>query len=826
MVLFKIMLSAAMVCVFVAGSVSFGSNWNGVDGNDWTEPNNWMNGEYPSPTGDAWITKMGAYPVSVVCSNVQTNSVSLGFWSWDGQLDIANTGTLTVATSTIIGHWDAGDGVGRTGLLNINGGIYNSGTMLVGSGYNGSLNLNGGQLNVTGSMVVGDGRSGRVNILDGVATIGGVLYMGLSGGTSLINIETGTLILHNDPAGYITDGKIIAYNGIGMVVNTDNGDGSWTVTGIANVNSQKPQFITGPRLLKLGESIEFSFSVPNGTAPSGELTVFKRYLEQAQPPERVVKDADLTWLDSLPSQNLTLSFSNGCATVSYKPDSPGNYIARWRVGNETLYRYFAAIDDDWTVVRYTTGGDWRPNFHGTGIPLEYRLEIEKFTAQNPDLGWHIDYQRRYGDGIIPFFPDTPDLTVEQRATTYGEGLERVRQLLPDPGDARAVHINNWKKNDPGYIRSLQKLDVLDQGGMWESNGGPWLGMPEFPYFASPLDMRKPNQGSGGSIVAHQWDFCGSFHFLGPMSWHYVVSEGNWDKTEKYLRQSLTEAKNLTEMSGHPAFFMPMLDGILSVPINYPECSFVLEPWDLITMTQYHCQFIYNLAFRFPKDYKLAFARSLDIAEYYKRHFPATPQTIFVSKTDDIDYDHWWMAGYAHNRILSTTQKIPWATRVPTLEYQRSLRKKEHYVYKDALSCEYIVIEDQHRSMRFERECPNPIWWFDYTRQEEEIGPNGSTITWVAMPEVIIQQSKWQKSKLGSKKTLKMVTESRFSDYAIALWDLPGKFNLAPDPRRIKTSANIKKFILAKNKDNEYHLVLFFDLVPKCELNVIIHNEPV
>ncbi len=46
-------------------------------------------------------------------------------------------------------------------------------------------------------------------------------------------------------------------------------------------------------------------------------------------------------------------------------------------------------------------------------------------------------------------------------------------------------------------------------------------------------------------------------------------------------------------------------------------------------------------------------------------------------------------------------------------------------YKDPLSYEYILVEDQQRQMRFERECPHPIWYFDYTEQEH--GPEGSAI---------------------------------------------------------------------------------------------------
>jgi len=39
-----------------------------------------------------------------------------------------------------------------------------------------------------------------------------------------------------------------------------------------------------------------------------------------------------------------------------------------------------------------------------------------------------------------------------------------------------------------------------------------------------------------------------------------------------------------------------------------------------------------VAFEFPKRHPVAFARSIDIADYYRRHFRVTPRTVFVSRT--------------------------------------------------------------------------------------------------------------------------------------------------------------------------------------------------
>ena len=60
----------------------------------------------------------------------------------------------------------------------------------------------------------------------------------------------------------------------------------------------KPQWTTGPRLLKVGEEIEFDFYLPEGVG-ARDLVVFPQYLKRAKPGERFVADGGLSWLDDL-----------------------------------------------------------------------------------------------------------------------------------------------------------------------------------------------------------------------------------------------------------------------------------------------------------------------------------------------------------------------------------------------------------------------------------------------------------------------------------------------------------------------------------------------
>ena len=594
------------------------------------------------------------------------------------------------------------------------------------------------------------------------------------------------------------------------------------------VHSARPQWSTSSRLLQLGEAIEFYLHLPDGMSAEN-LTIFPRYLERAQPGNDFEPGDNLSWLDELPAETIELTFVDGQASLSYAPEAPGSYLARWRVGEELFYRYFSVVEDDWTVLRFSTFGslESEPTLHGTGIPLDYRLPAAQFDPADSLFQKLFDYYRYYGDSLVPLLPDTPpSYTVghEQRVKLYDHLLTQARSVLPFPNDIRSTRVEMHHDVDPGYTEILAQLNINDHCGLYEANAKPWLGMPEFPYFSSPVDCRKTNQRDGGSTVAHQWDFCGGWHFLGPVSWHYKAGEGDWSLSEVCLREGLEELKNLAEFSGHPAFALPLYDGVLDPGYPNPHFHCILDEDDIgcdfdrgRAMPRFVERYQRFMAFDVPKEYKVAYARSIDIADYYRRHFRVTPRTVFVSKTDHVMYDMWWLNHWCNDGILVPRERIPGDTRISTLMSQR----RDNKYYKDPLSYEYILVEDQRRSIRFERECLNPIWWFDYTQQQR--GPEGSSSMHTETPDVDILQSEWVCTDQGLTLNLKMVTDATFPDYAIALWDLPAEFR--GDPASIQTDA--KECIVVWNRDGEYHLVLVFDLEPDAELQVFlaIENPP-
>jgi hypothetical protein len=595
------------------------------------------------------------------------------------------------------------------------------------------------------------------------------------------------------------------------------------------------QWITGPRLLKLGEEITFDFFVPPG-AEVGRLEVFTKYLGRGTELAQTSDEPPLAWLDSLPRETHELRFNNGHATFSYRPTSTGNYITRWTANGELFHRYFSVIEDDFIVLRFSSFIELEsePTLHPTGIPIDYRLPVDQFLQGVEVFEKLLGYHRLFGDAVIPEFPDTPPtgetagMTVDDRVRDYGNALEHVRSLLPDPSDARSARIQFRHAADPGYVQVFEQLGLNDHFGLQEPNILPWLGMPEFPYFASPQDFRKPRQKTGGSVVSHTWDFCAGFHFIGPISWHYAASENDFSHAETCIRNGMDELRNMAELSGYPAIANPLYDGATR-NYGYPNGEFN-EGYGGPQILKFVERWQQLVAHQLTREYKLVFARSIDIADYYRRHFEVTPRTVFSSKSNHTGYDAWWNCAWGRNRTVTVQDRIPWDTRISEIMKRRGSKETVNYVNlvtgkevtavaitKDPISSEHLLIEDHRRSIRFERESPNPIWWFDYTTPD--IDGHGSNIRHTMTPDVEIVRTPWSEGP-ERRIDLSFVTEAEFENYAITIWGVPAKFST--DRSRIKTNA--RDFVLAKNRDGAFHVVLFLGLKPGLKLFLSVCDE--
>ena len=576
---------------------------------------------------------------------------------------------------------------------------------------------------------------------------------------------------------------------------------------------------TTSRLLRLGEQITFTFRAPPATT---ELEIFPCYLERAAPGAAFSPGGDLRWLDALESESHVLNGSDDAVEFRYEPSRPGSYLARWKTGESVFYRYFAAIEDDWVVLRFSPFNDLlpEPDLHASGIPIDYRLPVDSEMIQRPGSPGPddcfredsatfqklLDYQVRFGDGLVPQLPDTPGLDPDERVALYGRLMAIARELVP--GDVRSARIDAYHDEVPPYAAALQAVGVSDFCGLWEGNCPPWLGMPEFPYFAAADDYRRSSEQAAG-VVAHQWDFCGGYHFIGPIGYHYGASGGNWNHAAQCIDRGLSEAQNMAALSGHPACLYVLYDGQVAHR-DQPD-EFFPDGFGGDQMKEFVEAYQRHLAFACPKNHRVVFARSIDIADYYIRHFDRTPRSVFVSRTDHIEYDKWWLGGWAGQRQLTPREHIAWQTPIrPILDRRRN----EEHLSQDPLSYEYMLVEDHRRSLRFEHECASPIWWFEYAHLDRWTEGAG---TWFEPPEVEVLRTNEVSSADAYSVDLAFRTESTVQDYAIALWDLPISFT--DDPRHIQTNA--REAIPARNVDGAFHLVLCFDLEPGLEIKVRI-----
>jgi hypothetical protein len=131
--------------------------------------------------------------------------------------------------------------------------------------------------------------------------------------------------------------------------------------------------------------------------------------------------------------------------------------------------------------------------------------------------------------------------------------------------------------------------------------------------------------------------------------------------------------------------------------------------------------------------------------------------------------------------------------------------------------EYILLEDQGRSVRFERASASPIWLFDYrTAERTEVYRDDGLLRDIVTPDVRLPRYHWQLTVSGVLRAeLRPLTTAPFDDYLMAIWGLPKEFATAT--HRVVSSAETVHVVW--NLDGEYHLVLGFDLYEGCVITV-------
>jgi hypothetical protein len=216
----KYSLWAFLVLLLSMAAISSAADvtWtNGGSDGDWNNTANWDPCQIPNTTTDKAIILMATGPVFSVSRTATAYRVVLqgtnGTVTMDG-------GSLTTNNYLAIGY-DAGG----NGTLTVNSGTINCNTVAYfGRAGNATVNMSGGAVNITSQLYVArDATSTATVNLSGGTISCGTLSIGLNGGSGVIDITAGgTLIIEGDATatvnGYVTAGRIKAYNGAGEVL--------------------------------------------------------------------------------------------------------------------------------------------------------------------------------------------------------------------------------------------------------------------------------------------------------------------------------------------------------------------------------------------------------------------------------------------------------------------------------------------------------------------------------------------------------------------------------------------------------------------------------
>ena len=225
-------LIVAMLALAITSS-SFAAQvyteWRGTISTDWNVAGNWNNGlpQTYHPLGGPKAVDFGkagfkgtyGSPLIGSTTNVSVDQIVVG-GSTGGLLNI-DGGTVNVSEFVNIGNVGTDVGVVNinSGSINCGARISTEGRFIVGLGGTGTLNINGGSLNLTTFLTIGDGSvatsNGLVNLNDGFIYASDLLMKRQSSlPTANMVIKDGILVLNN-----ATDltGKINGYIGNGWI---------------------------------------------------------------------------------------------------------------------------------------------------------------------------------------------------------------------------------------------------------------------------------------------------------------------------------------------------------------------------------------------------------------------------------------------------------------------------------------------------------------------------------------------------------------------------------------------------------------------------------
>ncbi len=561
------------------------------------------------------------------------------------------------------------------------------------------------------------------------------------------------------------------------------------------------------RLVNVGEPITFTLTIGAAASDDVNLTVFPRYLESCDPQKARNSKEPLAWLDANSSRKaFDPNFKNGRAELEFTPDKPGNYMARFRSGKKTLYRYFAAVSDEYLVYRmeaYLQLGlaEHRPQLRNGGFPIDWVIGAKLSVDQLKRL---LEYQEVYGDLALPgFYGAAKSLVQKQGAPALRKHVEETVERMRKAGLKIGRAVNDWSALQESVAEYEHAgFDVIDgmisQGA--QSRGSPW-----FPYWMSEEDHLSPAEGPSAKLGMIM-DFCAGFAFHGPPDFHMGASRCNWQVAAPHADLAAREHVLIASNSGSGPVFVPTLFvwGYPYRPAGWPK-----PDWPKQQEVEFAQNFLDETAFEHARKYPIAFARCTDIADYMRQHPRPQPRRIYSSKTRDWIYDRFWCPHWCNHGVDVHRDVLP------LNDSLADIRKRRPHIWAKPTAREMIYYEDSQHQCRFEYACAKPLLWFEYDDRRRSGKFQGRAEVEVPDPQVAMETKQDEKSF----EVRFQLTEGReFPNYKIAVWKISREF------AKCQPQTNAKEFMLVENHEGDYRGILVFDLKPEIEVSLLFTRE--
>jgi len=249
--LFVLMVSFVLLTALTGSALATDCVWTNSSGSGlWDNPGNWAPNQVPTGADKAKVVLLAPNDAHITAGMDLVIMYLVVGDNASGEMHMTG-GSLAISPPPNPNWAIVAYGPKDVGIITMDGGTINTGDRLfIGFQGNGTLNMNGGTLNVGGTFGIGYGEGyttgrGYVYLYGGTINVGtqavgsGLMMSTPAGQLGKLDITLGTLVLAGNRVtqvtGYINNGYITAYNGLGdVIVDFNNVTVKTTVTAVTN----------------------------------------------------------------------------------------------------------------------------------------------------------------------------------------------------------------------------------------------------------------------------------------------------------------------------------------------------------------------------------------------------------------------------------------------------------------------------------------------------------------------------------------------------------------------------------------------------------------